>query len=210
MKELRNYSSTISKGTTPRKKDVENADDQATVPFIKVRDITDEGELIEVGLDKIPRSIHEGALKRSMLQSGDVLFSIAGTIGRVTILPESLNDSNSNQAIAFIRPENTSESNFLLEHLKGEFVQNRIHSRIVQAVQANVSLTELGDIPTITPIREIMKKWSDYSDPIYRQVIKSRTESQTLAKLRDVLLPKLISGELRIPQAEKMVEDAIA
>ena len=35
-------------------------------------------------------------------------------------------------------------------------------------------------------------------------------DEEALAKLRDVLLPKLISGELRIPQAEKMVEEAVA
>ena len=45
--------------------------------------------------------------------------------------------------------------------------------------------------------------------PIYQNIKNRIEESQTLAKLRDVLLPKLISGELRIPQAEKMVEEAI-
>jgi type I restriction enzyme S subunit len=49
---------------------------------------------------------------------------------------------------------------------------------------------------------------------LFRQFEESRknicVESQTLAKLRDVLLPKLISGELRIPQAEKMVKEAVA
>ena len=45
-----------------------------------------------------------------------------------------------------------------------------------------------------------------------RPLIDKLTNNQQilLAKLRDVLLPKLISGELRIPQAEKMVEEAIA
>lgn len=33
-------------------------------------------------------------------------------------------------------------------------------------------------------------------------------ENQTLAQLRDTLLPKLMSGELRVRDAEKMVEDA--
>ena len=35
-------------------------------------------------------------------------------------------------------------------------------------------------------------------------------ESASLAKLRDTLLPKLISGDLRIPDAEKLTEDALA
>jgi type I restriction enzyme S subunit len=49
-----------------------------------------------------------------------------------------------------------------------------------------------------------------FGSTLLRKIGEHQQESQTLAKLRDVLLPKLISGELSIPQAEKMVEKAIA
>ena len=39
---------------------------------------------------------------------------------------------------------------------------------------------------------------------------KRRVQSRTLAALRDTLLPKLISGELRLPEAEKLAEEALA
>ena len=44
---------------------------------------------------------------------------------------------------------------------------------------------------------------------ILNKQIRLRIESQTLAKLRDTLLPKLMSGELRIPDAAELVGEAI-
>jgi type I restriction enzyme S subunit len=64
--------------------------------------------------------------------------------------------------------------------------------------------------PMLLPDSKKISKFASIVASIFEQQINNRVQSQTLAKLRDVLLPKLISGELRIPHAEKMVEDAIA
>lgn len=45
-------------------------------------------------------------------------------------------------------------------------------------------------------------------DPIFKKIITNEAESYTLAQLRDLLLPKLMSGEISIRNAEKMVKDA--
>ncbi|MEJ2407624.1 MAG: restriction endonuclease subunit S [Candidatus Thiodiazotropha sp.] len=86
IQEMKDLAEMITKGTTPRKPDVLNAEDQAVVPFVKVKDITDDGEIVRSGLELIPASIHENALKRSILKTNDILFSIAGTIGRVSVV----------------------------------------------------------------------------------------------------------------------------
>jgi type I restriction enzyme S subunit len=56
----------------------------------------------------------------------------------------------------------------------------------------------------------VIQSFNRATKPAFQKTSKQFNQSQTLAKLRDVLLPKLISGELRIPQAEKMVEQAVA
>ena len=198
VRELRAITSKISKGTTPRKSETTEALDPEIIPFLKVRDITDNGDLKDSDFDLIPRSIHEKSLKRSILTTGDVLFSIAGTIGRVTIVPAELNDSNINQAIAFIRPDGSINSMFILEHLRGSYVQDRIHSRVVQAVQANISLTEIGDIPVPIPSAKIHDAWLTNTTEIYQKIATLKLLNRSLTKLRDTLLPKLISGELRV------------
>ena len=62
----------------------------------------------------------------------------------------------------------------------------------------------------LVPTKSITCTFGNIVCNFYLAMESNSEESQTLAKLRDVLLPKLISGELRIPQAEKMVEEAIA
>ena len=62
----------------------------------------------------------------------------------------------------------------------------------------------------LVPPKSITSTFGNIVCNFYLAMESNSEESQTLAKLRDVLLPKLISGELRIPQAEKMVEEAMA
>jgi type I restriction enzyme S subunit len=200
----------LSKGTTPRKRDVSLAGDSPTIPFLKVRNISDSGEIDTSSLEEVPRSIHEGVLKRSILKTNDILFSIAGTIGRVTILPPELDDSNTNQAIAFIRPQQHGlPAQFIRLTLLSDRIQFEANSRVVQGVQANVSLTVLSELKFTKPPNDVIKTWSKYcGDTLERQGLLIQ-ESRSLASLRDTLLPKLISGELRVPDAEKFVEDLI-
>jgi type I restriction enzyme S subunit len=55
---------------------------------------------------------------------------------------------------------------------------------------------------------EVLKKFGKMTSPIFERMKTADLESKTLSELRDTLLPKLISGELRIPDAEKFLEEA--
>ena len=197
VEEMRDLAEKISKGTTPRKKDVQGK--ESLTPFLKVKDITDDGLISSKNLTLIPKEVHNNQLKRSILESNDILFSIAGTIGRVAILNEELDDCNCNQAIAFIRLKNKNE---FLEYvhlwIKSKDIQTEINSSIVQGVQANVSLAVLGDLKIILPSDSIMLKWKDIIKPIYKKIYNNNNQIQSLTKTRDTLLPKLMRGQVRV------------
>jgi type I restriction enzyme S subunit len=59
------------------------------------------------------------------------------------------------------------------------------------------------------PPTDILNHFSLITGNLLQTVFKNREQIQTLSELRDTLLPKLISGELRIPEAEKIVEDIL-
>lgn len=198
----------LSKGTTPRMKDI--GDLECKIPFLKVKDINANGEINATGLTVIPKSIHLNQLKRSILKVDDLLFSIAGTIGRVSIVPRNLDSSNCNQALAFIRLKNKEKYNTLIYNwLKSKNVQEEIESSIVQGVQANVSLTVLKELYVVNPTDEILYKFSIKSNPIHIKILENQSENQTLTKLRDTLLPKLISGEVRLREFREKVKAVI-
>jgi type I restriction enzyme S subunit len=58
------------------------------------------------------------------------------------------------------------------------------------------------------PSQELIKRSAEVITPLIERSILSQQESKVLSELRDTLLPKLISGELRIPDAEKFLEEA--
>ncbi|MEA3353065.1 MAG: restriction endonuclease subunit S [Campylobacterota bacterium] len=194
---LDKLSQTISKGTTPRKKDVEGL--KNSIGFLKVKDISDSG-IINIGsLEKIPKEVHEKQLKRSILKVDDILISIAGTIGRVSIVPNELENSNCNQAIAFIRLKDKEKyKKYIYQWIRTSTIQNQIESSIVQGVQANVSLTTLSNLQVIIPDDITMDRFNDTFSPIFEQIQQNQQQNQTLKKQRDTLLPKLLSGEIRV------------
>lgn len=198
---LKDLSEKISKGTTPRTSDLDNSEDDLIVPFLKVKDITDDGNILSNALELIPTSVSNTVLKRSILNAGDILISIAGTIGRVAVLDKKLDKSNCNQAVAFVRLlDGERYREFVRLTMRSIDTQNFINSQIVQGVQANLSLTCLGDIQMVTPNHSVIDKFNYFLVPNVNKKYVALNETQTLTQLRDTLLPKLISGELRLDE----------
>jgi type I restriction enzyme S subunit len=75
-------------------------------------------------------------------------------------------------------------------------------------VQVNLSTVGIKTTPTIMPPLSLMAKFGSLSIPIFERIFESERESKTLAELRDTLLPKLMSGEIRVADAEREVEEA--
>ncbi|MEO7860573.1 MAG: restriction endonuclease subunit S, partial [Nitrospirales bacterium] len=63
-----------------------------------------------------------------------------------------------------------------------------------------ISKMNFRPIPVITPSAYVMQKFEQLVRPLYQHIVENARESRTLAALRDTLLPKLISGELRVPE----------
>jgi type I restriction enzyme S subunit len=60
------------------------------------------------------------------------------------------------------------------------------------------------------PSSEVLKRFGTIANPIYNRFVKNKQQIQTLANLRDTLLPRLISGQLRIADAEAELEKITA
>lgn len=136
------HSSLITKGTTPTS--LGRAFQESGINFIKAESINDAGEFLPSYFAHIDEETHE-ILKRSQLQEGDILFSIAGVLGRIAIVNSQILPANTNQAIALIRLSNSSKvvKEYLKYFLNSEFIKDQIRRINVQAAQANFSL---GDI----------------------------------------------------------------
>jgi type I restriction enzyme S subunit len=66
----------------------------------------------------------------------------------------------------------------------------------------------VASVSAVIPQTAVLKAFTDLSKPVFARVGHNRKQAQTLATLRDTLLPRLISGQLRLPEAEALIEDA--
>ena len=191
---LKELSSVISKGTTPKKSSLNSYDSKETVPFIKVKDISESGQVLINQVEQIPKKISSTELKRSILHKNDILISIAGTIGRVAIVPNELENANTNQAISFIRLYNDNLVGIISTFLKSRKNQEDITSKVIQGVQANISLEVVRNIKIFLPINFDHKAILIFNSLLNKQLL-SQKENLLIEKSRDLLLPKLLSGD---------------
>jgi len=70
---------------------------------------------------------------------------------------------------------------------------------------AEISKKVFRPIPVIVPSKQALTAYEGIVRPLYDCIVANTKETVSLARIRDLLLPKLISGEIRLPDAEKAV-----
>jgi len=199
VKSLSEITMVITKGTTPSQDDMASVPDtDIRVNYVRVNAIQEDGTIISDKLTKIPLSVHARALKRSILRANDVLYTIAGTIGRIATAEDWLLPANTNQAVAIIRPKLTIPAGFLSLTMRHEVFREELHNNIVQAVQANLSLGMLSKARAVVPPEDVLFKIFKPINNIVSQISANRAQSRTLTTLRNMLLQRLLSKELRV------------
>jgi restriction endonuclease S subunit len=178
---LGDISDKITKGTTPTTNGFKFQ--TSGINFIKIESITDGGEFIK---DKFAHINEECnlALKRSQLKSGDVLFSIAGALGRVAVVDDAILPANTNQALAIISPKSGLNSRYLEQVLRSELIQNQISGLKVGVAQSNLSLAQVSDFQIPLPTLEIQKQ-------IVKKIENERAPISTIAQLIPVFQQKI-------------------
>jgi type I restriction enzyme S subunit len=116
-----------------------------------------------------------------VLQEDDVLFTIAGTIGRVARVNRDILPANTNQAVAIVRPDReVVDPRFLYYVLRDEVRVRHALTRVVQSVQANFSLTELSGIEVPLPTRAEQRAIADILGTLDDKIESNRRINQTL------------------------------
>ena len=73
-----------------------------------------------------------------------------------------------------------------------------LQSKANSGVQVNLSTDAIKSLPIIVPPKDIQHKVTENIEPIFNKIECNRIQIKTLEKLRDNLLPKLMSGEVRV------------
>ncbi len=152
------------------------------------------------------RRITDAGLSRigsGLLPPGTVLLSSRAPIGylAVTEVPVAIN-----QGFIAMIPKPGISNLFLLHwarHSHDAIVSHANGSTFLEISKAN-----FRPLPVVTPPQPVLRAFDALAQPMHARMVACERESMTLAALRDALLPKLISGELRVPDAECIAVEA--
>ena len=187
---LSNLVKEVITGKTPSTKKSENYGDK--YPFVTIPDMHNK-----VFVTKTERYLSEDGHKlqeKKLIPKNSIMVSCIATVGLVSISSEAV---HTNQQINSIIPNSIEEVFYFYEYLK--LMEDRL-KRIGSAGSAtlNVNKGEFEKIKYIYPNSRIINKYNNTVKNIYEKIKLNEIENNRLAQLRDTLLPKLMSGEIRV------------
>lgn len=190
IEKISSISSLITKGTTPTSIGCQFT--KSGINFIKVESLAANGDFIPNKFAHIDEDCHK-KLARSQLEKNDILFSIAGAIGRIAIVKEELLPANTNQALALIRISNEIRLSpqFLFHVLSSESIQKYAIDSTSQLAQANLSLGDLGCIEIPIPSLEEQVKITDFLLFVAKKVEIVNAQLELTKKYKQGLLQQM-------------------
>jgi len=200
IKSLKELSEVITKGTTPTT--LGKSFTNSGINFVKAESITNNHSFDSNKFAFIDEETNT-LLKRSVIKEKDILYTIAGTLGRYAIATKEILPANTNQAVAIIRINESIISPYYIicYFLSGEH-ENFYSARTQQAVQANLSLTTIGELQLTIPHDTVLRLFYDIINELFAKIDNMIKQNSHLSNLRDTLLPKLMSGEIDVSEIE--------
>lgn len=181
-KTLAEITELITKGTTPTTLGYSFVNEG--VNFVKIENISREGSFLLESINHVTDECHE-RLKRSQLKEGDILFSIAGAIGRTAVVTGKILPANTNQALSIIRlnKDLDIDSTYIVYALKSPNVVKQYNFNKRGVAQINLSLKNIRETEIPLPPKSLQNQFSVFVNQVEKlkfEVQKSLDEAQTL------------------------------
>jgi type I restriction enzyme S subunit len=167
------------------------------VPWIKIADATaSDGMFVFETKEKI---ISAGVKNSVTVQPGDLIMSNSASCG-ITVFVEL--DGCIHDGWLYFKNYKHISKNFLFFWLR------KIASHLIHiadgSVQKNLNIALVSSQKVICPSAEVNQAFENLAAPLLGRICENCKQAQTLADLRDTLLPRLISGQLRVGEVEEI------
>lgn len=174
--------------------------DENGVNFLNIRCIQNNDLILDTA-NMISKEEAEGKYSHFMLEEWDLVISSSGTLGRYAIvrrehLPLCLNTS----IIRFSPMHSFNHYSYIYSYLTSRGFYHHLLTMGSGSVQLNFGPTHLKKIDLIVPPKYILNEYNDLIFPLIKKSVTIKSEITKLIKLRDTLLPKLMSGEIDVSE----------
>lgn len=146
---------------------------------------------------------------RRVLRCGD---TIVGTVrpGNRSFALIATDGLTGSTGFAVLRPSHSYHREYLYLAATSDDAIERLAHLADGAAYPAVRPDVVTGTEVVIPNDEIMRQFSVITCPMFDQIAVCQSEASVLSSLRDILLPRLISGKLRVEDAETMIEEAVA
>jgi len=195
----------IAIGRTPPRKEFHWFSTNSTdVKWVSIKDLGESGVFVFETSEYLTKEAVE-TFNIPIIPNDTVLLSFKMTVGRVGITTEPM---LSNEAIAhFIFYENTPFSKEYLYIFLNKFNYDSLGSTSSIVTAINSSMIKKMEI--VIPDKITMKRFRIKTEPLFKKIKHNQIQIQILSRLLDVLLPKLMKGEIRLKDADILVKEKI-
>lgn len=136
-------------------------------------------------------------LSKSKLFGGEVIISNVGDVGSVFLCPFYNFPMTLGNNVIMLKSKELN--NFFYYLFTADYGQYLIKTITAGSVQDKFNKTDFRNLEIILPKVEVLKKFNKISSSINQRIFENKMENESLSQLRDSLLPKLMSGKIRVP-----------
>ena len=202
VKQLSDVTSYLSRGISPKYVD------EGGVCVINQKCIRD----FSIDLTKARR--HDPSQRKidgRELVVGDVLINSTGvgTLGRVAQVLELTEIAIVDSHVTVVRAETNLGWIYLGQALMRKQPEIEAMGEGTTG-QTELARSKLGLLPIVCPSQAVLKQFDSFILPLKQSTAVNQSKIKVLANLRDTLLPRLISGQLRLPEAEAELSEVLA
>jgi len=157
----------------------------------------------------VPQKVAD-EVRRYRLSAGDLLIGMTGYVGEVGLVPLTDNLPLLNQRVGkfVLETPGTSSLAFLYCLTRQPEFKAQVETKSHGTAQANVSAEGILSIQIMVPPKTLRDEFNRLCQPVLDRILANCAESVSLAAQRDTLLPKLISGDLRLTNRERLIQGA--
>jgi len=165
--------------------------------FLGIKNITQTGQLDLSTIRHISENDFPKWTKRITPQVGDIVFSYEATLNLYAMIPAGFRGCLGRR-LALIRPkaEEHIGAFLFLSFFSSKWRATIESNRLSGATVDRIPLARFPDFPILLPLKRLIMDFNDNVVPLFRQIEVLAKQNHELAKARDLLLPRLMNGEI--------------
>lgn len=174
------------------------------VPWFSVVDTPSAGSVFVVDTEKTITQAGVAGSSARIIDEGTTIISARGTVGNLAIAARPMTFNQSCYALA-----GKGEAGSTFVYLAAQNMVSTLKAMSHGSVFSTITRDTFHSITMAKPSPVILSAFESAASYLFDQIKANVLESCTLAETRDLLLPKLMSGEIRVAQAEKLAGDCL-